>query len=348
MLWHAMSMCSFSERAMTVRMTLRKPGHSATFFLVLCLGGCGDFVDELEQTPASALPQVTETPRTDGGIALEKLTINGLVFDVRTAGPSDGDVVFLLHGFPQTSYEWRKQIPVLAAAGYRVIAPDLRGISPGARPPAVLDYNIVNYLDDLLKMAAHYNAPRFHLVGHDVGGMVAWGMGMVLPEKLKSLTVLSDPHPAAWAKQLSDPNSCQRKASWWYEEVLKDDRAAQEEKLWPLLLETWSGMEPDAQAEYKRLLGTPDAIQAALNIFRASFSNGLEVPAALPLPVTAPTVYIWGDRDVNNCGDGEPMTRELCPVSYRYEELKGVSHWIPEEAPDQLNAILLDHLGSHR
>lgn len=336
--------CNVHVRAARTRddrpMTSRKLFPAAPLVLTLALGICGPAAAQAGQ------PSVPARADSEQTVTLEQVTVNGLLFDVRTAGPKDGDVVFLLHGFPQTSFQWRKQLPVLAAAGYRVIAPDLRAVSPGARPAGVLAYNIINYLDDLLKLADHYQAPRFHLVGHDVGGTVAWGAGMVFPAKLKSLTVLSVPHPAAYAKQLSDPNSCQRKASWWYSEVLKPD-AAQNPALWAVLRDSWSTMAPDAAAEYQRVLGTPDAMDAAINVFRANFTESLEVPAAAPVPIEVPTVYVWGDRDVNNCGDGEPLTRALCPGSYRYEQLEGVSHWISEEAPDQLNRILLEHFASH-
>jgi pimeloyl-ACP methyl ester carboxylesterase len=326
------------------------PAHHpfALLFLMLSLGACSDTLEDAALTSPPARAEVqSPAAASDDEVVLEQIAINGLVFDVRTAGPSDGEVVFLLHGFPQTSYQWRAQIPVLARAGYRVIAPDLRGVSPGARPAATFEYNIVNLLDDLLKMATHYGAPRFHVVGHDVGGTVAWGAAMLFPEKIKTLTALSVPHPAAYAKQLSDPNSCQRKASWWYQEILRPD-AARNEFLWSLLRDTWATMDPSAVAEYQRVLGTPEAIEAALKVFRANFDQDLKIQAALPLPIQVPTVYVWGDRDPNNCGDGEPMTRALCPVSYRYEELAGVGHWISEQAADQLNAILLEHLGAHR
>lgn len=319
-----------------------------SFLLTLALGLCTHVVDA---AVAAAFPPRARVETTqsdpDAALRMERVSINGLQFDVRTAGPTDGEVVFLLHGFPQTSYQWRKQIPVLARAGYRVIAPDLRGTSPGARPASTLEYNIVNYLDDLLKTAEHYGATRFHLVGHDVGGTVAWGAGMLFPEKIRTLTVLSVPHPAAFAKQLSDPSSCQRKASWWYQEIL-DPASTKDEFLWSLLRETWATMEPSAAAEYERVLGTQDAIDAALKVFRANFDADLKIQAALPLPIQVPTMYVWGTRDPNNCGDGEAMTRELCPVAYRYEELAGVGHWISEEAADALNARLLAHLAGPR
>src|SRR5215469_13002233 len=129
-------------------------------------------------------------------------------FTVSIAGPANGPLVLLLHGYPQTRHTWRHQVPALGAAGYRAVAPDQRGYSPGVRPdPARLAaYGIDRLVADVLDLAAasgHGTQP-FHLVGHDWGGQVAWITTFRHPERLASLTVLSRPHPAAFRRAFRD------------------------------------------------------------------------------------------------------------------------------------------------
>ena len=115
----------------------------------------------------------SEADPSAGQIALTQVAVGDFTFDVRMAGPDDGEVVILLHGFPQTSYEWRHQLGALAEAGYRAVAPDQRGYSHGARPPDVEDYTVSLLVGDVLGLADAIGAERFHVVGHDWGAAVA-------------------------------------------------------------------------------------------------------------------------------------------------------------------------------
>lgn len=326
--------------------------------LLAALGGCAegglgepaldDGLDEpaLDDEPAAELAATPDAGEPT--ITVEQVKLNGLTFDVRTAGPKTGDVVILLHGFPESSYEWRYQIPALARAGYRVLAPDLRGTSVGARPTAVNQYGLLKMVDDVVKLASAKNAKRFHLVGHDVGALVAWGTSQLYGGKLKSLTAISVPHPGAFAEQLSDPNSCQSKASAWYNDVVKPGSAERLLRGEPsLLLDVWSSFPPEAAAEYRRQLGTPAALDSVLNIWRANFKNG-KPQGALPIPITVPTLYVWGDQDPYNCGDGEPATKRLVWGRYQFARFEGVGHWIPEQATERFNELLLAHLRRNR
>src|SRR5438874_4187587 len=141
-------------------------------------------------------------------------TRSGLTFTADVAGPAGGALVLLLHGFPESRYSWREALPALAAAGYRAVAPDQRGYSPGARPdPAELsNYAFDKLVADAIEIAAAagYDGKRFHLVGHDWGGQVAWGVANAHPGRLASLTVLSRPHPSSFRRALQDPNGDQK------------------------------------------------------------------------------------------------------------------------------------------
>jgi pimeloyl-ACP methyl ester carboxylesterase len=144
-------------------------------------------------------------------------TRSGLTFTADVAGPVDGPLVLLLHGFPESRHSWREALPELAKAGYRAVAPDQRGYSPGARPDPVdlSNYAFDKLVNDALEIAAAAGceARRFHLVGHDWGGQVSWGVANTNPQRLASLTVLSRPHPLAFRRALQDPKGDQKHRS---------------------------------------------------------------------------------------------------------------------------------------
>lgn len=284
--------------------------------------------------------------RGDEALAIEEVEHDGLTFRVRTAGPLDGELVILLHGFPENSYEWRAQMPALARAGYRVLAPDLRGYSAEARPTEVERYGLIDFVGDVIALADHAGAGQFHLVGHDVGGLVAWGTAQFVPWRVRSLTALSVPHPGAFAAMLADPDSCQSRASAWYNDVIAPEAAEHLLRDGSLVRNVWSELPADAADEYEQSLGTPEALDGALNLWRANFVDG-QPQGALPIPVFVPTLYVWGEDDPYNCREGEPLTRDLVWSSYRFALLSDVGHWIPEQAGERLNGLLLGHLKRH-
>src|SRR5262245_27648157 len=154
-------------------------------------------------------------------------TRSGLSFTSDVAGPTGGDLVLLLHGFPESRHSWRESLPVLAAAGYRAVAPDQRGYSPGARPdPADLsNYAFDKLVADAIEIAsaAGYDGKRFHLVGHDWGGQVSWGVANAHPKRLASLTVLSRPHPLSFRRALAKPDGDQKHRSRHHGKFLEAD-----------------------------------------------------------------------------------------------------------------------------
>src|SRR5258707_14976660 len=162
--------------------------------------------------------------------ALEKITISpGLSFDALVAGEPDARRVLLLHGFAESMHCWRAQVAALAAAGYRAVAPSQRGYSPGARPDAgdTANYHIERLMDDAMAIvaASGYGERRFHLVGHDWGGSIAWGLADRFPERLASLTVLSRPHPNAFNRALQMPDGDQAHRSRHHKAFLEPDAA---------------------------------------------------------------------------------------------------------------------------
>ena len=279
-----------------------------------------------------------------GEIATAQVAVGDLTFDVRLAGPDDGEVVILLHGFPQTSYEWRHQLRALAEAGFRAVAPDQRGYSPGARPPDVADYALPLLVRDVLGVADAIGAGRFHVAGHDWGAVVAWALAVAVPERVITANPVSVPHPDAFARVLSDPMSCQVAASSYFDVFVQpDSEDAFLANDHALLRALFAELEAGAVDEYLRVLGSKAALGAALNWYRANIRNrNIEQPAIGPVAV--PTMFTWSDGDTALCVDGAVLSAEYAAGPYRFEVLEGVSHWVPELASEALSALLVGHV----
>lgn len=266
-------------------------------------------------------------------------------FEALEAGPVDGDLVLLLHGYPQTAFEWRAQLVALGDAGYHAVAVDQRGYSPGARPADDADYGILLLARDVLGFADVLGADRFHLVGHDWGAGVAWTVGLVAPERLLTLNPVSVPHPAAMAEMLADPDS-EQSARSAYVATFQDPGSPARftaDGGTGFLSAALAGVATDDEvAVYAEVLGTEAAMSAALAWYRATdFGSGTDVP-----DVTVPTMFVWSDGDCCLGRDSAEATVDHVSGPYRFEVLEGVSHWVPEEAADELTALLLDHLAT--
>ena len=279
-----------------------------------------------------------------GDISQTQIDVGDFTFDVRTAGPDDGEVVILLHGFPQTSYEWRHQIRALAEAGFRVVAPDQRGYSPGARPPDIGDYALPLLVGDMLALADAVGADRFHIVGHDWGAVVAWAIAVTAPDRVITANPVSVPHPDAFAAVLSDPESCQVEASAYFDLFVQPDSedgflANGQAGLRAI----FAGIDDEAVEEYVRVLGSKAALGSALNWYRANIANrNIEGPAAGS--VTVPTMFTWSDGDTALCIDGAVLTEQYVEGPYRFEVIEGVNHWIPDLAPEAMSSLLVEHI----
>ena len=273
-------------------------------------------------------------------------------FTAEVAGPSDGPLAILLHGFPQTRHSWRHQVPALAAAGYCVIAPDQRGYSAGVRPDPSTDlaaYGVDRLVADVLDLAsaAGRSAPaRFHVIGHDWGGQVAWLVAARHPGRLASLSVLSRPHPAAFRRAFQENVDEQRHRS-------RHHRAFHDPATVGLLLDNGAerlrrslserGVPGPAVEEYLSVLGTPAALEAAIAWYRAAGAlTSVEVG-----PVAVPTLYLWGDGDHSVGSSAARWTADFVTGPYRFETVHGVGHFITDEAPEIVSAHLLEHLAAH-
>ena len=277
----------------------------------------------------------------DPAVTFETLGANGLDFDVRRAGPPDGPLVMLLHGFPQTGASWRESLPALARAGYHAVAPDQRGYSPGAQPHRVGDYTVDALGADVIGLADALGADRFHLVGHDWGGAVGWHLAARQPERLLSFTSVSTPHPRAMAAAMAGTQALRSlyipffRLPWLPERVLG---AGHHRVLREGLVR--SGLPRERATETVEALERSGALPWALAWYRA---NGPRLVRSTG-PVAVPTMYVWSTGDTALGRSGAERTAGHVTGPYRFEVLEGVSHWIPETAADALNRLLVDHL----
>ena len=267
-----------------------------------------------------------------------------LTFDVRLAGPDAGELVLLLHGFPQTSWSWRNQIGALADAGYRVAAPDQRGYSPGARPTATEAYARDALVGDVLGLATALGHDRFHLVGHDWGGSVAWQLAGRRGERLLTLASLTTPHPQAMADAYAGKLGGDQTARSMYVDMFRaegseDGMLANEAAGLRLILLGGGLDEAEAQA-YVEALGTTDALRSALNWYRAMSLADVDGLG----PITAPTLYLWGTNDVALGPEAARATGDHVDGPYTVIELEGADHWVPEHSAEAVTRALLNHL----
>ena len=260
-------------------------------------------------------------------------------------GPENGDLVLLLHGFPQTADAWLAQLTALGAAGYRALAPNQRGYCAGARPAGTRAYATSELVKDALDFANLQGAERFHIVGHDWGGAVAWHVAALEPDRVITLTSVATPHPAAFAEAL--PRSTQLLRSsymalfrtpWVAEQVL----SAASFTAMRLMLER-SGLDSDRASFYVDALKEPGALTAALNWYRAAGTGTGRVAN-----IEVPTLYVWGAKDGALGPEAARLTEKYVTGPYRFEVLEDAPHWIPEERADQLNRLLLGFLERHR
>ncbi|NTX28430.1 alpha/beta hydrolase [Burkholderia pyrrocinia] len=262
------------------------------------------------------------------------------------AGPRNGECVLLLHGWPEFADCWREILAALGAAGYRAVAVDQRGYAEQARPADVASYAAGHLQADALAFADQLGAERFHLVAHDWGGLVAWGLASTHPHRVRSLSVLATPHPLALQAALRDEDQYRRLD---YVRVFRQPCGVAEQRLLAdgaaALRAAYAGRVPPLLVdENVRRLSEPGALAATLNWYRA-LPDDLSFPAAR---IAVPTLYAWGSGDRALGREAALLTGGFVDGPYRFEILEGVSHWLPEEAPDRLIPLLLDQLAAAR
>ncbi len=292
------------------------------------------------------LPAFTGVDSGDGLVRIEteRGTFRARVSGMANAGPA----VVLLHGFPESSAMWRPLVEAAAAAGFRVVAFDQRGYSPGARPAEVEEYALPELLDDVPAVTSAVGFDTFHLVGHDWGSIVGWNLAAADPERVLSWASLSIPHPAAAALA----NAADTDGPPAYVRFFQTSGVAETVFLsrGMALMRNglYSEMPPDQLGEYVALFSEPGALTAAFNWYRA-LPSSFGSSSLMAGEVSQPVLYVWGERDMQIFV--HPRVREIQKRFVRgpYEELSlDAGHWLIQEEPEAVTGAVMKHLESQR
>lgn len=274
---------------------------------------------------------------TGRAFAGKRLETNGISLHVVDEGA--GPAVMLLHGFPDSADLWRHQVPALVEAGFRVIAPDLRGFGDSGRPDAVDDYGIFNSVSDVRGIMDTLGIEKAHVVGHDMGAGVAWLLATAEPGRVDRLVAMTVGHPGTFTRATFN----QMRSSWYTfffqfagtaEELFARDD-------WRLFRE-WLATHPEPDAVIEAM-SRPGAFTAGLNWYRANVRPevwGIEIPYP---EISAPTLGMWATRDAFLGEEQMVDSVQYCTGEWRYERIDA-GHWIQLDRPEELNALLLEFL----
>lgn len=282
-----------------------------------------------------------------------EITANGLRFAYLEAG--EGPLVLLLHGFPDNARTWERQMPALAEAGYRVVAPFLRGYPP-TEVPGDGYFDLATLATDVQCLIEALNAGRpCHLVGQDWGAAISYAALATYPESVRRAVILAVPHPTEVRRTIrKSPKQVLRSFHWflfqlpWLPELLcRANGFAFIESLWKL----WSPAYDDRAhvAQIKRMLAEPGAMEAALGYYRAMFRVSRADPALgsvrqrLSDPITVPTQVLCGSRDMRK--EMLPRQADLFAGDYEWRIVEGAGHFLHREKPAEVNRLILDWLG---
>jgi epoxide hydrolase 4 len=291
-------------------------------------------------------------------ITPRSISLPGLRMQVLEAGPAEGPLVLLLHGFPELSESWREVLPRLARAGFRAVAPDLRGYGGTDRPRE--GYDLDTLANDIVQLARHLQPDRpVYLVGHDWGGVIAYHVAAMHPEVVERLAVVNAPHPEQMAREIWKPGQLLR--SWYIfffqlpflPEYLLSARGG---SLVPRMLRRMM-VDPERVpkgrlAEYEANFSSREAARAALDYYRMAFRRTVDPRRLLESRsyprIRAPFLLIWGEKDAalrKQLTKGlEPYFEQRPAVHYLPEE----GHFVPLEAPEKVAALLIEHFSAGR
>jgi len=278
----------------------------------------------------------------------QSVTTNGIRLNVVQAGPKDGPLVILLHGFPEFSYGWRRQIPFLAAAGFRVWAPDQRGYNLSDKPEGIGAYTLDELAADVIGLIDAAGAKQVFLIGHDWGGAVAWWLAAKYPERLAKLVILNVPHGAVMAKHLRG-NLAQMRRSWYmfFFQIPWLPETAGRVGNWHFSIKALQSSRPGTFSDadlnrYRRAWAQPNAYRSMINWYRAMMQKRSRPPKSGR--IKAPTLLIWGARDrfferelaqssINRCENG------------RLVFIEEATHWVQHEQSERVNELIGAFLG---
>jgi pimeloyl-ACP methyl ester carboxylesterase len=270
---------------------------------------------------------------------------NGISLEVDQCGTGE-KFALLLHGFPESKYSWRFQMPLLAEMGYRVWAPNLRGYGKSDRPGAVSDYHIDKLVADVAGLIDASGAKETLLIAHDWGAVIAWQFAIRKVRPLSRLVIMNVPHPVCFAQAMR--SWAQLKKSWyvfffqipWLPERVLGARGAEAiGKAFTDMAVDKSRFPAPVVQEYRRNALEPGAMRAMINYYRAALRSGSKAMVPDPATVDVPTLMIWGEED-SALGKETTYGTEKFVADFTIRYLPGVSHWVQQEAPERVNGML--------
>ena len=284
----------------------------------------------------------------DPRIEFRFVQVNDVTLHCAIAGPEDGPLLILLHGFPEFWFGWRDYILPLADRGFRVVAPDQRGYNLSSKPEGAEAYRLDLAAADVFAVASAFGRDRFHVVGHDWGAAVVWTMAGLDPKRLTSATMIQAPHPAIWLRAMREDPEQRHKSR--YVQILRLPWLSE----MSLKLGNFAGLartfrsssrpeafDPHTLERYREAWSQPGALTGMLNWYRALFADEPATPE--PRSLKPPTLVLWGDRDDFGVPRLADDSAALC-ANVRVRRLPQASHWIIHDAPDVVRDALLDHL----
>jgi pimeloyl-ACP methyl ester carboxylesterase len=268
-----------------------------------------------------------------------RVDVDGVGIEYEVTG--DGRPVVLLHGFPDSGRLWRHQVPALADAGFQVIVPDLRGYGRSDKPEAVEAYALPVLAADVLAVLGDAGVDRAHVVGHDWGAALAWGLGALAGDRVDHLVAMSVGHPAT----MRPAGGYEQYEKSWYMLLFQFAGVAEEwlsANDWANF-RTWS-RHPDADAVITELAQN-GSLTPGLNYYRANLppESWLSAGGSLP-PVATPTMGVWSSGDMALTESQMTASEQNVTASWRYERIDGAGHWLQLDAPEEVGRLLVDFL----
>ena len=276
-----------------------------------------------------------------------ELEANGMTFDVREAGPPDGDPVLLLHGFPETNHMWLGLMESLAENGYRCVAPNMRGYSSGARPEGAEHYHYEILVSDVFAIADALGFDRFHLIAHDWGSIVGFAVLSVDDSRVASYTTLAVPHYRSFAEAVRDDPEEELYRGLLNNFVDPNTAPTLSANDAVAMRAFWTSHAPEEVEDYVSVFKQPYALQAALNYYVAcdKHARALDGPVAFG-PVSTPTLLLWGSDDIAIRPASVDGAAKYHSGPYKRVDLEA-GHWVIQEQPDRVRDEVLAFLKEH-
>lgn len=267
-----------------------------------------------------------------------------MTFQALADGPEEGPLLLLLHGLPRNRWEWHHQIPAMAELGFRVVAPDLRGFCPGARPEGIEAYHLKEYAQDILEISDVLGRSEcpFHLMGTSIGATMAWWLAAKHSDRVSTLVCINIPHPGALAAGRSKTRKKAEGQEEKFDYVQRAAREGNERNMFKAMLAT-QGVSAEESEPYRRALDSDEALRAVYNYYRAIplwFKERLD-------PVPMPTLFIWPTGSENVASDSIKANANWVKGPYRLEVVEDVHQPVLQAEPERLTRMLLEHLSEH-